>query len=169
MADFSHSTQNTFTPTLTNPVAGTTNAGNYTLMAGTSTAPVVGTMGKVKYVSWGGASTTSVGFRTRWARPSTDPTGNAAALTFSKSNPVSTATCAPVLQWASSGPTVAAEPANLFAISWNVLGGGGILVLPIGSEWMVVGSATIGTSYITCINTAGVTADVSSYSIQWSE
>jgi hypothetical protein len=169
MPDFSHSTPSTFTPTTTNPVGAATNAGNYTLVAGPTTVPVVGTMGKVKYVTWGGAGTTSTGYRTRWARCTTDPVGNFTPLTFSKTSPVSTATCAPVLQWVTSGPTVAAEPANLFAISWNVLGGGGILVLPIGSEWMVVGSATIGTSYITCINTAGTDANISTYGIQWSE
>jgi hypothetical protein len=58
----------------------------------------------------------------------------------------------------------------LFDQAWNSLGGGGILVLPIGSEWMLasVGTATIN-GQIACRNAAGVEASLSSYSVQWNE
>lgn len=164
MADFSATTPATFTPSTTTP-----GAGNYTFMAGPSTAVVNGNTGKVKYVTWGGAGTTSTGYRTRWARSSTDPTGNATTLGVSKSNAMSTNLCSAASSFATTNPTLAADANNLFAISWNVLGGGGILVLPIGSEWVVIGSATAGTSFIQCINTAGTDANISTYGLQWSE
>jgi hypothetical protein len=37
--------------------------------------------------------------------------------------------------------TLGTDPANnLFAQDWNVLGGGGVIVLPIGGEWFIVNS-----------------------------
>jgi hypothetical protein len=66
--------------------------------------------------------------------------------------------------------TIAADPAGLFAQDWNVLGGGGVVVLPIGGEWMVAGGA-LGTAFnqIACGNIAGADASQSSYGITWAE
>jgi hypothetical protein len=165
MADFTASTPATFTPSTTTP-----GAGNYTLMAGPTTAIVNGNMGKVKFISWGGQGTTSTGYRTRWARSSTDPTGNATTLGVGKgSNPLAANLCSTAVSYATTNPTLVADANNLYAIAWNVLGGGGILVLPIGSEWTVIGSGTAGTSYIQCINTSGTDANLSTYAIGWQE
>lgn len=168
MADFSATTPATFTPSVSNPT-GAGASGNYTLMAGPATVVVNGNMCKVKYVTWGGAGTTSTGYRTRWCRSATDPTGNATTIASAKSNPLATALCSVASGYATSGATAPTDGVNLFAISWNVLGGGGILVLPIGSEWTIIGSATAGTSFIHCYNTAGTDANLSTYGIQWSE
>jgi hypothetical protein len=66
--------------------------------------------------------------------------------------------------------TLGTDPANnLFAQDWNVLGGGGVIVLPIGGEWLVVNSSTAGHQQIACRNVAGVDASLSSYGTQWQE
>jgi hypothetical protein len=65
---------------------------------------------------------------------------------------------------------MAADPTGLFAQDWNVLGGGGVIVLPIGGEWMVAGGA-LGTAFnqIACGNIAGADASLSSYGVTWEE
>ena len=59
---------------------------------------------------------------------------------------------------------------NLFRQSWNVQGGGGVVVLPIGGEWTVVGGA-LGTLFnqIGAGNVTGTDANLSNYGLQWSE
>ena len=66
-------------------------------------------------------------------------------------------------------PQIASAGA-LFDQAWNVLGGGGIFVLPIGSEWAAisVGTSTIN-GQIACRNAAGVDPSISSYSCQWAD
>ena len=165
MADYTANQGGTFTPSLTTP-----GAGNYTISPGTGGgAGTAGAMCKVKYINWGGRGLTSTGYRTRWARPSTDPTGAGTALTLQKSNPIPVAICAVCSSFATTNPTLPADPTNLYAQDWNLLGGGGILVLPIGSEWTLVSSATAGTGYIQCINVAGVDANATTYGVQISE
>lgn len=141
-----------------------TNADNYTLDAG-STA---GAVGKVKWISWGGRGTTSTGYRTRWTRPSTNASSTFTALTTGASSPLVAAVCR--LGTFATAATLTADPgANLYAIDWNVLGGGGILVLPIGGEWLIVYSATAGHGQISCRNVAGTDASLSSYHAAWEE
>jgi len=152
MADFSANQGGTYTPAAS--AGGGAAVPNYAFSPGTGGgAGTAGAMGKVKYVSWGGRGLTSTGYRTRWARTTTDPTGAGTALTVATTN-----------------PTIPADPStNLFAMDWNLLGGGGILVLPIGSEWTIVSSATAGTGYIVCQNVAGTDANSSTYGVQWQE
>ena len=166
MAQFTANQGGTFTPSLTTP-----GVGNYTFSPGAGGgAGTAGAMGKVKIINWGGSSTTSTGYRTRWVRSSTDPTGAATVLTLGKSNPNPVAVCAVAASFATTNATIPADPSgNLFATNRNSLGGGGILNLPIGGEWFIVSSATAGTGYIQCINTAGVEANLSTYGITFEE
>lgn len=144
------------------PVAHATQADNYVLSALT-----VGIIAKVKMINWGGRGTTSTGYRTRWGRVNNTAV-TATALTASGANPNTVALCS-VNTYATQA-TLAADPTALFAQDWNVLGGGGVIVLPIGGEWMVAGGA-LGTLFnqIACGNIAGADASVSSYGIVWEE
>lgn len=156
MAQFSGG-NGAFTPATTND--------NWTLAA-----DAAGETGLIKSIAWGGRGTTSTGYRTRWTRPSTNPTGAATAISVSASRPAASATCLLASTFSTTQATLAADPgANLFAIDWNVLGGGGILNLPIGGEWTVVNSATAGHGYISCRNVAGTDANLSSYHVTWEE
>lgn len=144
------------------PVAHATQADNFVLSTLT-----VGQLAHVKMISWGGRGLTSTGYRTRWGRvnnTAVTPT----ALTLSGSSPVATAMSS-VNTYATQA-TLAADPTALFAIDWNVLGGGGAIVLPIGGEWATVGGA-LGTAFnqIACGNIAGAGVSESSYTIQFSE
>jgi hypothetical protein len=169
MADYGFNQGGTYTPAVSS--GGSAAVPNWAFSPGTGGgAGTAGTMGKMKFVNWGGRGLTSTGYRTRWARTSTDPTGAATALTLAKSTPITTATCAVASSFATTNPTIPTDPStNLFAMDWNLLGGGGILVLPIGSEWMIVSSATAGTGYIVCQNVAGADANASTYGGQFQE
>jgi hypothetical protein len=147
--------QGAFTPS--------TSVDNFVLDANTA-----GGVGKVKMIEWGGRGTTSTGYRTRWARPTTNASSTFTAITAQSSNPLATA----VNRFGTfaTSATLGTDPANnLFAQDWNVLGGGGVIVLPIGGEWLVVNSSTAGHQQIACRNVAGVDASLSSYGTQWEE
>ena len=146
-----------FTPSTTND--------NWTLEANAA-----GEVGRVKMISWGGRGTTSTGYRTRWTRPTTNPTGSASALTQGNGNPAVGPVCQAVSTYGTTQPTLGADPAgNLFGIDWNIVGGGGAIVLPLGGEWVVANSSTAGHGYISCRNVAGTDANLSSYGMQWEE
>lgn len=144
------------------PVANATQADNWVLSTLT-----VGQMSKVKMFSWGGRGLTSTGYRTRWGRVNNTP-ATPTALTLASSNPGTTA-AASVNTYATQA-TLAADPIALFAIDWNILGGGGVIILPIGGEWFTVGGA-LGTAFnqIACGNIAGAAANESSYTVQFEE
>lgn len=156
MAQFSAS-RGSFTP-----VANATQADNWVL-----TTLTVGNTAKVKSFGWGGRGTTSTGYRTRWGRVNNTP-ATPTALTISNSNP--NATTVSSVNTYSTQATLAADPTALWAQDWNVLGGGGIMILPIGGEWLVVGGA-LGTAFnqIACGNIAGADASLSSYMVTWEE
>ena len=144
------------------PTASTTTLNNYVL-----TALTAGQIAKVKMINWGGmAASTGVGYQTRWARVSNTP-ATPTALLLGSTNPGVTPVCT-----VNTYGTVATGTANtnLFQQDWNVLGGGGVIVLPIGGEWMVTGGA-LGTAYnqIGCGNVTGSDANLSSYGLQWEE
>lgn len=156
MAQFSANQGGTFTP-----AAHATNMNNWTLEADTA-----GDIGRVKMFSWGGRGTTSTGYRTRWARPTTNGASSFTSLVPTSSNPSAASLCrCGTFATASIGP---ADPACLFAQDWNVLGGGGVIVLPIGGEWMVAGTAA-PYAEVSCGNIAGADANVSSYGVTWEE
>jgi len=156
MAQFTSGTPSTFTPT-----ASTTTLNSFVL-----TVLTAGQLAAVKMISWGGDGTSLVGYVTRWARVTNTP-ATPTALLIASTNPGVTpiATC-------NTYGTVATGTAdnNLFKINWNVQGGGGVIVLPIGGEWRTTGGA-LGTTYsqIGCGNVTGTDANLSSYTITWEE
>lgn len=156
MAQFTSGTPATFTPT-----ASTT-----TLAAGVLTVLTAGQLAKVKMIAWGGDGTSLVGYITRWSRVTNTP-ATPTALLISSTNPGVT----PIATYNTYG-TVATGTAdnNLFKQNWNVQGGGGVVVLPIGGEWQVVGGA-LGQVYnqIGVGNVTGADANLSSYQTTWEE
>lgn len=139
-----------------------TNADNWVLDADTA-----GDIGKIISIGWGGRLTTSTGYRTRWARPSTN-----AGSTFTNLNPQAgvpgvTAGCR--LGTFATAATLPTDPANLHAQDWNAHGGLGFIVMPLSSPWYVVNSATAGHQQVACRNVAGVDANGSSYQVSWEE
>jgi hypothetical protein len=143
------------------PAASTTTLNNWVL-----TALTAGIIGKIKEINWGGAGLTSMTYQTRWARVSNTP-ATPTALAIVPTNPNATALCS-----CNTYGTVATGTANtnLFQQDWNVLGGGGILALPIGGEWFIAGGA-LGTAYnqIGCGNVSGTDANLSNYGVIWEE
>lgn len=155
MADYSNANAN-FTPS--------TSQDNWALDPSTNSV-----VAKVKYISWGGAGTTSTGYQTRWYRPTTIGSGSFTAVgAVNNSNYGTTALMRfGTFATALTPPTA---PGALFYIDWNVLGGGGILVLPIGSEWLAASAGTAAVNgQIGCRNISGTDANLSSYSVQWQE
>lgn len=156
MAQFAAHTPATFTPT-----ASTTTLNSWVLSTLT-----VGQLAKVKMFDWGGDGTSLVGYITRWARVS-NTAATPAALAIVPSSPNAVA-----LASVNTYTTVATgtADANLYKQNWNVQGGGGTIVLPIGGEWFTVGGA-LGTLFnqIGCGNVTGADANLSSYGLQWEE
>lgn len=156
MSQFTGGTPQTFTP-----VASTTDAN-----AAVLTVLTVGQLAKVKMINWGGSGTSLVGYITRWARI-TNTAATPTARLISSSNPgvTPTATCNTY-----ATPATATADSFLFKQNWNVQGGGGAIVLPIGGEWQVVGGA-LGTAFnqIGIGNLAGADANLSNYSTTWEE
>lgn len=155
MAQFANANAN-FTPG--------TSADNWVLDPSTNTLTA-----KVKLVTWGGMGTSSVGYRTRWFRPTTVASSTFTAVGATNSaNPGTT----PLMRFGTfiTATTPPTDPGALHDIAWNVLGGGGILVLPIGGEWLAMstGTSTVN-GQIACRNTAGTDANLSSYGTQWEE
>ena len=144
------------------PVANATTADNFVL-----TVLTVGQSSKVKMFGWGGRGTTSTGYRTRWGRVNNTPV-TPTALVLTANNPVATAMSS--VNTYGTVATLAADPTGLWAQDWNVVGGGGVIILPIGGEWLVVGGA-LGTLFnqIGCGNIAGSDAILSSYGITFEE
>jgi hypothetical protein len=156
MAQFAVHTPATFTPT-----ASTTTLNSWVL-----TVLTAGQLTKVKMFDWGGDGTSLVGYVTRWARVTNAP-ATPAAMTISPTSPNAVA-----LASVNTYTTVATGTAdvNLYKQNWNVQGGGGAIVLPIGGEWMSVGGA-LGSVFnqIGNGNVTGADANLSSYGLQWEE
>lgn len=155
MSQFSSGNEN-FTP-----AASATALNNWAL-----TVLTAGQVAMVKKYSWGGGGTTSTGYATRWARI-TNTAATPTALLIAAANPLTTpiASCN---TYATPGTGPAGN--NLDYVNWNLVGGGGQIVLPTGGEWMVSGGA-LGQTYsqIGCGNVSGVDANLSSYTVQWIE
>jgi len=159
MAQFGSGTNATFTPT----------ASATTLNNGVLTMLTVGNVAKVKMINWGGSGTSLVGYITRWSRSTTAATGAATNGLITSTSPAITPVATFVLSYATTPPANVADT-FLFRQNWNVQGGGGVVVLPIGGEWFVTGGA-LATVYsqIGCNNNTGAGADVSSYGMTWEE
>jgi hypothetical protein len=151
MASFTGNQGGTFTP-----VAHATNANNITLAADTA-----GDVGKVTGIGWGGRGTTSTGYRTRWGRATTNG-ATPTAITAGGGNSSQTNLC--TYNTYGTAPVLAADPIALFAIDWNLVGGGGVIMLPSSGGWYVVGTAA-PYAMIACGNIAGADANLSSYMI----
>ena len=156
MAQFSAANAN-FTP-----VANATSANNFV-----HTMTTVGDIASVKMINWGGSGTSLVGYVTRWGRVNNTP-ATPAALTITSSSPGITPNS--TVNTYTTVATLAAQPAGLFQQNWNVQGGGGVVVLPIGGEWRITGGA-LGTAYnqIACGNITGADANLSNYGLQFEE
>lgn len=156
MAQFSAGNAN-FTP-----VANATQLNNWVL-----TQLTAGNVASVKMINWGGSGTSLVGYVTRWVRVSNTP-ATPTALTVQSSSPGITPNSS--CNTYATQATGAAQPAGLFQQNWNVQGGGGVVVLPIGGEWRITGGA-LGTAYnqIGCGNISGADANLSNYGCQWEE
>lgn len=154
---FSSGTPATFTP-----VASTTDANAAVLSVLT-----VGQMAKVKMINWGGMGVSLVGYTTRWARI-TNTAATPTARTISNTGSTTVTPQATCNTYAT--PAQATADTYLFKQDWNVQGGGGVVVLPIGGEWFVVGGA-LGTLFnqIGIGNLAGADANLSNYGTTWEE
>lgn len=146
-----------FTPSTTND--------NYTL----DYSATAGAFGKVIAIGWGGRLTTSTGYRTRWTRPTVNPTGSGTALVLGVHQPnYATAQGFLYSTYATSQPGLIADPgANLWAQDWNAQGGLGMIVMPLANPWWL--SSGILFSRISCRNVAGTDASGSSYSCSFEE
>lgn len=144
------------------PVANATQADNWVL-----TAITVGIIAKVRIITWGSRSLTSAGYRTRWGRVNNTP-ATPTALTAAMSNPNTVALCS--VNTYGTQATLAADPIGLLSEDWNSLGGGGIVNLPFGTEWLIAGGA-LGTAFnqVACGNIAGAEASTTSYGVSWDE
>lgn len=144
------------------PVANATQADNWVLSAIT-----VGITAAIKMINWGGSGTSLVGYVTRWGRVNNTP-ATPTALTATSGNPNASALCS--VNTYGTQATLAAQPTSLYTQNWNVQGGGGVIVLPIGGEWKVAGGA-LGTAFnqIACGNITGADASLSNYGLQWEE
>lgn len=143
-----------------------TTQGNWTLETGTTT----GVFARITQVNWGGSGTSSIGYRTRWSRPSTLGATPGTAIVLSYNNPNYATAAASIIPTYTTPVTLTADPGNnLFQMDWNVQGGGGILILPLAQPWWVLGNGGNNKQQLTCINTKGTDAGLSSYGLAWEE
>jgi hypothetical protein len=128
-----------------------------------------GNIALVKMINWGGADTSLVSQFTRWARVN-NTANTPTALGYQSSSPGITpnAVC-------NTYGTVAQDTStpqkNLLMQSWNSQGGAGVVVLPIGGEWLLTGGA-LGTAYnqIGCGTFTGSGSQSNTtYGVQWQE
>lgn len=124
---------------------------------------------RVMMVTWGGSNTSSAGYRTRWVRPTTAASGTKTSLTIGSADPnYNTALATVQSTYGTSQAVLPADPAgNLYATDWNNQGGTGQIILPQNNPWMVIGGALNG--QLSCRNTKGTDASLSSYTIYWDE
>jgi hypothetical protein len=160
MAQFSCGTNATFTPTASNTV----------MASGGIALPTAGNVAKVKMINWGGSGTSLAPYISRCARITTAPTGAATNGTITGSSPGITPVATYPLSYATTQPVVASADVYLFKQNWNVQGGGGAIVLPIGGEWFMSGGA-LSTVYsqIAWGNITGADANLSNYGMVWEE
>lgn len=152
----------TINPTITTSTTQLNNFGVY--------ATTVGAVALVKEFSWGGGDITLISQRTRWARWTNTP-ATPTAITSSIEMTNGAAGPAAIYIAASTFTTqpTATAGKNLHDQFWNSQGGGGVVVLPQGGEWMCVGAA-LGTNgnNVACGQVTGSGTNIS-LGIQWAE
>ena len=146
-----------FTPATTND--------NFTLDATGNTYY----MARVVMFGWGGSNASSNGYRTRWARPTQAATGAGTTLTWGAADPnFNTPLIKCFSTYATSQAVLPADPnGNLYATDWNNQGGTGVVALPLNNPWIIIGGVLIG--QLSCRNTKGTDASLSSYNVYWDE
>ena len=141
-----------------------TSQDNWTLDASATTGITI----RVVMITWGGSNSSSNGYRTRWTRPSTLGTSTFTGITVANDNP----NVAPAGLFGTyvTAPVLVADPgANLFATDWNNQGGSGILIKPLAQPWWLLGNGGVNKQQLSCRNTKGVDASLSSYQVEWQE
>jgi len=127
-----------------------------------------GVFGKIIAIGWGGRLITSTGYRTRWVRPSAAGTGGKTALTVNGHQPnYNTAAFTLTSTYATTQPTLPADPAALWGQDWNAQGGLGVMVFPLANPWWV--STGVLQGALSCRNIAGTDSNGSSYDVTWEE
>lgn len=123
---------------------------------------------RVVAIACGGSNTSSAGYRTRWTRPTGAGSGSVTGLTLGYGDPNYTSAHGALNSAYATPPTLAADPAgNLFAVDWNNQGGQIVLTLPLADQWLVIGGVLTG--QLSCRNTKGTDASLSSYQVIWEE
>ena len=131
-------------------------------------ATSVGVVGLIKMFSWGGGDTSLINQETRWAKLATNTPATPSAVTATPTNFNGPATSSLAASTWSTPPTQTAG-INLFFQQWNSQGGGGVVVLPIGGEWMYVGAALGGTSLGVGVGSVVGTGSNVTFGFQWAE
>ena len=144
-----------FTPSTTND--------NWTLQANS------GFLGVVRSIGWGGRTQQSTAYRTRWAYPSAAPTGAGTTMTVQSTNPAQPATVSCISTYATTQPTLPAEPIGLHSVDWNGQGGEGVLNFPRRMGWVVAFVSGGVNQYLSCRNVVGTDASGSDYWVIWEE
>lgn len=124
---------------------------------------------RVVMFGWGGSNTSSAAYRTRWTRSTAAGVGTKTSLTLAYHDPNYTTAGATLNStYGTTQPTVAADPGgNLYATDWNNQGGVGVVALPLANPWIIVGGILAGS--LSCRNTKGTDAGLSSYQVTWDE
>lgn len=141
-----------------------TSQDNFTVDAGGSAGGPV----RVTAIGWGGSNNSSLGYRTRWTRPSTLGTSTFTAITIANDNP----SFSPVSTFGTyaTAPVLVADPgANLYATDWNSQGGSGLYIFPIAQPWFLIAGGGVNKQQLSCRNTKGTDASLSSYQVSWQE
>lgn len=149
----------------TAPTVSTTNVNTIVLYNTT-----VGAMAQVKMFSWGGSDTSLISHTSRIARVTNTP-ATPTAITPQPANVAAGPAAISLAATFGTAATAAAVPGNsLFIQAWNSQGGGGVVILPIGGEWIIVGAA-LGTAgnAIGWGDAYGTASANTTYGFQWAE
>lgn len=160
MAQFS-AIQNSFSPTVS-----ATNVNTNVLYNTTA-----GAIAFVKMISWGGSDTSLIGHISRIGRVTNTPATPTAITPIPTNTAAGPAAISLAATFATAATAASAATGNsLFMQAWNSQGGGGVVVLPIGGEWYIVGAA-LGTAgdAIGWGDSSGTASSNTTYGFQWAE
>ena len=133
--------QFTATQANTAPTVSTTNV-NTNVLYNT----VAGAIALVKMITWGGSDTSLISHTSRCARVTNTPATPTAITPQTANTAAGPAAISLAATFGTAATAASAATGNsLFMQAWNSQGGGGVVVLPIGGEWLIVGAA-LGTA-----------------------
>ena len=132
---------------------------------------VVGSIALVKMITWGGSDTSLIAQTTRCARVTNTPATPTAIAAQPSNTPQGPTPIALAATFGTAATAATAASGNsLFMQAWNSQGGGGVVVLPIGGEWLIAGGALGVTSdAIGFGNPYGTASANTTYGFQWAE